>query len=140
MATLSTLTSLQSVCGCKLVSAPRSRISKRGALVQVRAGEDNKPKKIDFQPNKRAGVGFIDDDSAGQTNIFAVEPKRYVAGSQQDQTGSSNLAIGIGAGLLGGLILLAGVLGGKGGVDSSTPADEGLLSLTEYSQQFSREK
>lgn len=33
-------------------------------------------------------LGFTESDSAGQTNIFAVEPKAYVAGGSDDKTAS----------------------------------------------------
>lgn len=61
----------------------------------------------------------MNDEMTHCIGYCLLQPKRYVAGSQQDQTGSSNLAIGIGAGVLGSLILLAGVVGGKGGVVTS---------------------
>lgn len=36
--------------------------------------------RLSFSPNTRSGIGYTDDDTAGQTNIFAVEPSQYVAG------------------------------------------------------------
>ena len=44
-------------------------------------------------------LGFTENDSAGQTNIFAVEPKTYVAGSSSDKT-SEGSQVGAGAGTL----------------------------------------
>lgn len=40
-------------------------------------------------------MGYTDDDSAGQTNIFAVEPRLYLAGSDRDVVTSpgANIAI-----------------------------------------------
>ena len=51
---------------------------------RIGAGEE---RKLDFAPTQRAGLGFTDEDSAGQSNIFAVEPKQYVS----DKNTSSNV-------------------------------------------------
>ena len=37
--------------------------------------------QLDFGGNERSGLGYLEEDSAGQTNIFAVEPKVYVGGN-----------------------------------------------------------
>lgn len=78
--------------------------------------------------------GYTDNDSAGQTNIFAVEvwcsaykpvgahpstsqPKTYVQGSALDTTdGQSNLIAAFGAGFVGFAAIAAGlvILGQKG--------------------------
>ena len=44
----------------------------RRSMVVVRAEEDDGP-KLTFKANDRAALGFTEADSAGQTNIFAVE-------------------------------------------------------------------
>ena len=41
-------------------------------MVVVRAEEKDGP-KLTFKANDRAALGFTEADSAGQTNIFAVE-------------------------------------------------------------------
>ncbi len=41
-------------------------------------------------PSPLQALGFTENDSAGQTNIFAVEPKSYVAGSSADKTGEGS--------------------------------------------------
>merc|ERR1711924_352767 len=51
----------------------------RGARVAARAGD--KKEGFDagafFAPSERSGLGYTEDDSAGQSNIFATEPKVY---------------------------------------------------------------
>lgn len=37
------------------------------------AAEQGDGPKFSFESNKRAAVGYTEEDSAGQTNIFAVE-------------------------------------------------------------------
>jgi hypothetical protein len=104
----------------------------------VRAAGEQDKQKLDFKPNTRSGVGYLDEDSAGQTNIFAVEPATYIKGSTRDTTSGTTLLVGGGAAAIAGLVLAAGLIGGGNG-GQSTPADEGLQSLSQYSQQFSAE-
>ena len=81
-------------------------------------------------------LGFVEADSAGQTNIFAVEPKQYVGGNvaASDSTvGAAAIAgtVAVGA-FIAGLILVQG-----SSVDVGPTGD--FLTLTEYKMQFSAE-
>eukprot|EP00891_Asterochloris_glomerata_P004885 jgi/Astpho2/4885/Aster-05818 len=84
--------------------------------------------------------GYQEEDSAGQTNVFAVEPKQYLAGSSGDQPdvnpNTQIIAVSVGA------IALALVASGfvKGLTNDGVPiSDEpgSYLSLSEYSSKFS---
>ena len=56
------------------------------------------------------GLGYTAEDSAGQSNIFAVEPKTYVAGSSKDpKAGSGSLVYAVTAGVIGAAAIAAGV-------------------------------
>ena len=56
------------------------------------------------------GLGYTAEDSAGQSNIFAVEPKTYVAGSAKDpKAGSGSLVYAVTAGVIGAAAIAAGV-------------------------------
>lgn len=70
-------------------------------------------------------LGFTESDSAGQTNIFAVEPKTYVAGSSADKTAEGSQATLLLAGVVAAIsaALVAGGLltnSGPSGASSST--------------------
>ena len=72
-------------------------------------------------------------DSAGQSNIFAVEPKTYVAGSSADKTDTSvaNKYVATGAAMALALGLLVARF--------STPPDysyENPRTLSEYVREF----
>eukprot|EP01023_Acetabularia_acetabulum_P024926 TRINITY_DN2394_c0_g1_i1.p2 TRINITY_DN2394_c0_g1~~TRINITY_DN2394_c0_g1_i1.p2 ORF type:complete len:179 (+),score=52.76 TRINITY_DN2394_c0_g1_i1:99-635(+) len=61
----------------------------RRGLSPVRAQEEGDEQAGSdgfFSNNNRAGIGYVEQDSAGQTNIFAVEAKTYVQGSSMDST------------------------------------------------------
>ena len=73
-------------------------------------------------PPHPQALGFTESDSAGQTNIFAVEPKSYVAGSTADTTGSGYqatlltagvAAIAAAAAVAGGLLTNSGPSGAQ---------------------------
>ena len=51
-------------------------------------------------------LGFTDSDSAGQSNVFAVEPKSYVAGSSADST-SEGAKVTFVVGLVAALVAFA---------------------------------
>jgi len=56
------------------------------------------------------GLGYTAEDSAGQSNIFAVEPKTYVAGSAKDpKAGSGSFVYAMTAGVIGAAAIAAGV-------------------------------
>lgn len=83
-------------------------------------------------------LGFTESDSAGQTNIFAVEPKQYVAGSSAD-TGSTSLGIVA----FGGVVAVGAIVAGLSLVNESSSVDVGptgdFLTLTAYKSQFAAE-
>mmetsp|Transcript_15 Transcript_15/g.70 ORF Transcript_15/g.70 Transcript_15/m.70 type:complete len:139 (+) Transcript_15:96-512(+) len=132
-AALTAHSALSSVLVSRVSVSPRTVRCRRCAVKPVRA-EDNQ--RLSFKPNQRSGKGYLDEDSAGQTNIFAVEPTLYTKGGSNDKTSGNTALVGGGAAVLGALILGAAVLGGGVGGGVTSPADEGLLSLTEYVQQF----
>lgn len=66
-------------------------------------------------------LGYTESDSAGQTNIFAVEPKSYVAGSSADASADGSQATLIIAGVAAACAaaaVAAGLL-----ANSSTPGE-----------------
>lgn len=90
-----------------LASLPDRRVSGPPRLQQTMCGS-------------LQALGFTENDSAGQTNIFAVEPKTYVAGSSADNTSSGGqttiivaavAAIGAAAAVAGGLLANSGPSG-----------------------------
>lgn len=126
---------------CMRQSQSGLRISQRRAVL-VRAEKDDDP-KLSFKSNDRAGLGFTESDSAGQTNIFAVEPKSYVQGSKNDGTSDAQDSTQGGAAIAGtvavgavvaGLILLSG-----GDPDVVSGPEAGLKPLSEYASQFTQE-
>ena len=79
-----------------------------------------------------AGVGYQSEDSAGQQNIFAVEPKQYVA---QDNTVGGGSLVGVGS--LIALALLGGGLTALINTDGGAAEDmSGYKTATEYAQAF----
>lgn len=95
---------------------------------------------VGAEGSKKA-LGFFEEDSAGQTNIFAVETKAYVAGSAQDNTDSTPtlLFAGIG-GAIAIAAIAAGIIGGKNAAENAIPVyeDAGKYeSLTTYAAKFS---
>lgn len=61
-------------------------------------------------PLTTQGLGYTAEDSAGQSNIFAVEPKTYVAGSSKDpKAGAGSLVYAVTAGVIGAAAIAAGV-------------------------------
>lgn len=61
-------------------------------------------------------LGFTADDSAGQSNIFAVEPKTYVQSGSPDSNSSATLVIGGIAGALALGLLVIGLGANQGNV------------------------
>eukprot|EP00239_Pterosperma_sp_CCMP1384_P006491 CAMPEP_0197856868 /NCGR_PEP_ID=MMETSP1438-20131217/29389_1 /TAXON_ID=1461541 /ORGANISM="Pterosperma sp., Strain CCMP1384" /LENGTH=159 /DNA_ID=CAMNT_0043472481 /DNA_START=144 /DNA_END=623 /DNA_ORIENTATION=+ len=66
--------------------------------------QDDKPAGLDFSPGKRASLGYTDEDSAGQSNIFAVEPQVSIQRGAGDTT--TKIVAGVGAALAAGAIFL----------------------------------
>ena len=91
-------------------------------------------RQLDFPAWARSGLGFTWDDSAGQSNIFAVEPKQYVSDSNtSSNVGGPAIAGAVAVGLIvaGIRILTTGeaelVVGGP---------DAGLKTLGAYAEMF----
>ncbi|KAK9805221.1 hypothetical protein WJX72_006918 [[Myrmecia] bisecta] len=110
----------------------------RLAVRTYAAKEDNKG--LSFKSNSRAALGYLEEDSAGQTNIFAVEPKQYVQGGSRDPTqGTQGLAlVGVAGAFAVGAIALGLVL--TGGKDAGSPiadVDGDFLTLSQYKAKFS---
>lgn len=85
-----------------------------------------------FTGNSNAARGYTEEDSAGQSNIFAVEPKQYVAGSQRDEGANSNTIALVAAGL-GISILVVGLIALKGEKPASSVAVKELRKeVTQY--------
>lgn len=77
-------------------------------------------------------MGYQSEDSAGQQNIFAVEPKQYVA---QDNTVGGGSLVGVGS--LIALALLGGGLTALINTDGGAAEDmSGYKTATEYAQAF----
>ncbi|GAB4822760.1 hypothetical protein N2152v2_009806 [Parachlorella kessleri] len=107
----------------------------------VRCNAQDEQKSF-FESNRRAAVGYTDEDSAGQSNIFAVEPKVYVSGSSADNSNAGPQTVtvaaagfvfamaAIGAGLI--------VMNQPQGVEAVAPTGE-FRPLSEYAAKFSAE-
>lgn len=87
-------------------------------------------------------LGYTDSDSAGQTNIFAVEPKLYVAGSTSDGTADAGAST-TGAAAIAGSVAVGTVLAGLLLIKDADTVDVGPIgdykSLNEYKAQFAAE-
>ena len=87
-------------------------------------------------------LGFTESDSAGQTNIFAVEPKTYVAGSTADATAAGANST-YGAAAVAGTFAVGAVIAGLLLVKDASTIDLGptgdFKTLTEYQAQFAAE-
>ncbi|CAG9464528.1 unnamed protein product [Pedinophyceae sp. YPF-701] len=125
-------------CSPTLVQVRRGAPSaSRATRVVARAEEEKKQglRGLDFTPNRNAAVGFQDEDSAGQTNIFAVEPKSYLAGSTADTSGGAPLFIALAFGIGAAVVVGGGVLNSREG-----PVEEDMsayATLTEYVAKLS---
>lgn len=90
------------------------------------------------------GLGFTDNDSAGQTNIFAVEPKSYVQGTNADGTSDAQTSTQGGAAIGGTMavgVVIAGLILLQGEEELTTVGgpEANLKPLTEYATQFTSE-
>lgn len=116
-----------------------ARPSRRGLRCTAMADND---KKLSFEANKRAALGFTESDSAGQTNVFAVEPKSYVAGSSSDKTKAAGNST-VGAAAIAGSVAAGAVIAGLLLINGSNDVDLGpsgdFKTLTEYKAQFTAE-
>lgn len=87
----------------------------------------------------KQALGFTEADSAGQTNIFAVQPKAYVAGTSEDDTGADG-DLTNGAAAIAGTFAVGAVIGGLLLVKDTAPLLEDYpteyLTLAEYKSEF----
>jgi len=114
---------------------PRQRRANRGARRRHHAA----PATAHPAPRPtRQGLGYTNEDSAGQSNIFAVEPKAYVAGSARDSTAGSAFTsvYAVTAAVVGGAAIAAGIsLAPRGEAPLVAPA--GAATVSEYVRAFS---
>eukprot|EP00193_Tetraselmis_chui_P008209 CAMPEP_0177765616 /NCGR_PEP_ID=MMETSP0491_2-20121128/8086_1 /TAXON_ID=63592 /ORGANISM="Tetraselmis chuii, Strain PLY429" /LENGTH=146 /DNA_ID=CAMNT_0019281975 /DNA_START=74 /DNA_END=514 /DNA_ORIENTATION=- len=113
----------------------QSSVPGRRSLVVRAEEEENKP-SLSFKANDRAALGFTEQDSAGQTNIFAVEPKTYVEGSSADDGSNSSLYA------LGAFMFSATILAGGVTILSDNSVNNDLAAfknLSEYQAEFTAE-
>jgi hypothetical protein len=63
-------------------------------------------------PNSPQATGYVDFDTAGQSNMYPVITRAYETGSDQDtvDTNAANLVVGVGAGLIACAVLAFGLL------------------------------
>lgn len=86
--------------------------------------------------------GYVEFDTAGQSNMYPVITKAYETGSAQDtlETGGANFAVGVGAGAIAVAVLAIGLTAlSQQGADTTTAALEQFKSLSEYAAAFSAE-
>lgn len=87
-------------------------------------------------------LGYTESDSAGQTNIFAVEPRSYVAGSTRDQTKDAGNST-TGAAAIAGTVAVGAFIAGLILLNESSKTDLGptgeFLTLSQYKAQFASE-
>lgn len=84
------------------------------------------------------GLGYTDEDSAGQSNIFAVEPKQYVQGSARD-TGTAavpNFVYAVTAAVVGAAAIAAGVSLAPTGEAKGPAYDRSLASVSQFAAKF----
>jgi hypothetical protein len=83
--------------------------------------------------------GYVEFDTAGQSNMYPVITKPYETGSGQDtlETGGANFAVGVGAGAIAVAVLAIGLTAlTQQGADTGA-AMEQFKSLSEYAAAFS---
>lgn len=98
------------------------------------------PPKVDFTPNTQAATGYVEFDTAGQSNMYPVVTKAYETGSDQDtlETSSANLAVGVGAGVIAVAVLALGLAALSQQGAGSDPIEQ-FKTLSEYAAAFSAE-
>eukprot|EP00899_Mesostigma_viride_P003509 jgi/Mesvir1/13159/Mv06126-RA.1 len=105
------------------------------------------PARQVYAMSSQDNTGFTEADSAGQSNVFAVEPKIYEAGSKADKTEGTNplIALGIGAVCLGGavVVLMNGGAASNSPTKASLPTPDlnivstkGLKTISAYAEEF----
>mmetsp|Transcript_31160 Transcript_31160/g.101587 ORF Transcript_31160/g.101587 Transcript_31160/m.101587 type:complete len:154 (-) Transcript_31160:40-501(-) len=110
------------------------RVRGRTASRAARAAADDE--ELTFDTNKNAALGFTEEDSAGQSNIFAVEPKMVVAGSSADSGDTGSPLASVVAFLVAGGAVGAGflALSGQEAAPEKVVADG--LPLSYYVKMF----
>lgn len=99
---------------------------------------ENDQRTLSFGNNSRSGLGYTAEDSAGQSNIFAVEPKVYVQGSSKDTTtgSSDNLLFAITAAVVGIGAIAVGLSITAGISPSGSVGEQSTVSLSQYKTIF----
>lgn len=114
--------------------APQASVSARRSVL-ARSEAPKRDRKLSFDMNKNAGIGFQSEDSAGQTNIFAVEPKAYLA---KDNSVAGKDVIGVG--ILAAVGLLGFGFAGLGGLGGTGAEDLTMYStVAQYAAAFAAE-
>ena len=88
--------------------------------------------------SSRAGLGYMEEDSAGQQNVFSVEPKIYVQGSATDEVRGGGSLVYSAVALVGSGALVVAALQGLG-AGSPTEAVPTGRPLSEYLKAFGEE-
>ncbi|KAL4421479.1 hypothetical protein ABPG75_010770 [Micractinium tetrahymenae] len=138
---MASLTLSQAIRAHAAFTSQQQRPRSGRRLQRCYAADDDK--KLDFSSNKRSALGFTENDSAGQTNIFAVEPKSYVAGSSADTTSSGSQATLLIAGVAAvaaAAAVAGGLLGNSGPTELASLAPSAdVKTLSAYAAEFSVE-
>jgi len=108
--------------------------------VSTEEAETAAPPKVDFTPNTQAASGYVEFDTAGQSNMYPVVTKAFEVGSNQDtlETGSANLVVGLGAGGIAVAVLALGLVALSQQGAGSDPIEQ-FKTLSEYAAAFSAE-
>ncbi|XRB10098.1 hypothetical protein NFJ02_45g112620 [Pycnococcus provasolii] len=88
--------------------------------------------------SSRAGLGYLEEDSAGQQNIFSVEPKVYVQGSATDEArgGGSLIYSAVALAASGALVYIGlGALGGDSPTESIPRGKQLSVFLKEFGEE-----
>eukprot|EP00877_Chromochloris_zofingiensis_P004318 jgi/Chrzof1/13888/Cz08g16060.t1 len=119
---------------------PTQRMLVRASADTQTQTKEEEPKTLTFQPNAQASSGYVEYDTAGQSNMYPVMTKAYEAGSSQDSgsMNSANTTYAIGAAVVAIGVLAIGLIAltQSGGDATST---EQYLTLTQYAAKFATE-
>eukprot|EP00250_Pteridium_aquilinum_P003288 c13612_g1_i1 orf=246-899(+) len=123
--------------------APEKEVGK--VSMEWKAAENTKVLGTYPPTNKPKWTGYVEKDTAGQTNIYAVEPTVYVSenaissntagDSSEGSEQTVSVALGLALGLLAGAFLVL-QLGGNSSEQQQQPPADGGPTLTYYIQKF----
>lgn len=122
-------------------SSARARVSvplRTRTVVRAEETTTSAPPALDLSPNTQAATGYVEFDTAGQSNMYPVVTKAYEAGSDQDtaDTGAANTVVGAGAAVIAVAVLALG-LGALSQLGGGSEPVEQFKSLSEYAAAFS---